>query len=340
MAQQTPRYDLDSVVRLAELADYIVPFAIRTACSLGVADAFDDGPAPVETLAERTGTQAPALLRLLRVLASRGIVAEPEPGEFTLTGLGRPLRADHPLSLRDTHSLFAADVLAWSRLDVPVRTGAPAFDVVHGTDYWTHLAANPDDSASVDRWMRGANRLHLRTVLPAYPWGTASTVADLGGGTGGFLAGILGRHPRLRGMLYDLPHVVSGAGPVLTGAGVADRCAVLGGDLFDRAPRGADVYVLKTVLPGFTDDEAVRLLGNVAEAMEPGARLVLLEAVRVPGDAYDVAKLFDVHTMVLTGGRHRTREQNAALLERAGLRLVRVVPTATLTVLEGELTAG
>lgn len=242
--------------------------------------------------------------------------------------------------MRDTHSLLPADVLAWSRLDVPVRTGEPAFDVVHGTGYWTHLAANPGDSASVDRWMRGANRLHLRTVLPAYPWGAANTVADLGGGTGGFLAGILARHSRLRGVLYDLPHVVSGAGPVLAEAGVADRCAVLGGDLFDGAPRGADVYVLKTVLPGFTDDEAVRLLGNVAAVMAPGARLVLLEAVVVPGDTYDVAKAFDVHTMVLTGGRHRTREENATLLERAGLRLVSVTPTATLTVLVGELNAG
>ena len=42
-------------------------------------------------------------------------------------------------------------------------------------------------------------------------------------GNGAFLAAILAKHPALCGILFDQPHVVSGASPVLAAAGVAVR---------------------------------------------------------------------------------------------------------------------
>lgn len=162
--------------------------------------------------------------------------------------------------------------------------------------------------------------------------GELAHVVDVGGGDGGFLAGLLARYPAMRGTLLDLPHVVAAA-EVLTEAGVRDRCEIVPGSFFDALPAGADAYLLKTVLPGFGDDQVVAVLRRVREAMRPDSRLLLLEAVLPPGDTFDVAKLYDVHTLVLTGGTHRTAEETAALLDRAGLRLDTVRPTATLTIL-------
>jgi hypothetical protein len=109
---------------------------------------------------------------------------------------------------------------------------------------------------------------------------------------------------------------------------------VIAGSFFDPLPEGADRYVLKTVLPGWDDERAGAILRGVRTAMHPQSRLLLLEAIIPEGDQFDVAKLVDVHTLALTGGRHRSRDELAALLAGADLELVGAVPTPTLTVVE------
>ena len=58
--------------------------------------------------------------------------------------------------------------------------------------------------------------------------------------------------PGLRGVLFDLPQVVSRASEVLTGD-IADRCQIVGGDFFDSVPEGADAYILKGVIHDWPD---------------------------------------------------------------------------------------
>jgi hypothetical protein len=334
VARSAPAVIPPVVRQLIEQADYVVAFAVRVAADLGLADLLTSGERDVAQLAADTGTHPGALYRLLRALAAQGIFAEVTPGVFGLTPLAEPLRSDHPLSLRETYTMLPSDTRAWGRLAETIRTGRPGFDLAHGTDYWSYLAAHPAEGRRVDRWMRSVNRLHLRTAAAAFPWREVRTLVDVGGGDGSFAAGLLARHPGLRATVVDLPHVVAAAPGVLADAGVADRAAVVPGSFFDPLPAGADAYVLKTVLPGFTDADVHRILRRLHAAMRPDSRLVILEAILPPGDAFDVAKLFDVHTMVLTGGAHRTREQTRRLLGDAGLALRRVQPTATLTLIE------
>ncbi|MFC4014160.1 methyltransferase [Nonomuraea purpurea] len=329
-----PGVDLDALHELTRLADYVVPFAIRVACDLGVADHLAEGPRTVDDLAEATGAHAPSLHRLLRALAGEGVFAETEPGVFGLTQLAQPLLTAHPLSLRAAYPLLPADINALARIDWCLRDGRAAFDRVYGEDYWSHLSRHPDQSAAVDAWMAGLNRVHLRTVASARDWGAARTVVDVGGGNGAFLAGLLARHHGLRGVLLDLPHVVAAAPGVLAEAGVADRCEIVPGSFFEQVPAGADLYVLKTVLPGWPDPQARSILRTIRAAMPATGTLVLLEAVIADDEKFDVAKLVDVHTLVVSGGRHRDRRELAALLAEAGFDLRRVVPTPTLTLVE------
>ncbi|MBB6347788.1 hypothetical protein FHU36_004333 [Nonomuraea muscovyensis] len=328
------RLDIAAFVRLTELADYIVPFALRVVCDLRVADHLAGGPRSTGELAAATGAHEDSLRRLLRALASRGVFAEVAGDRFELTPLAQPLRSDHPLSLRDAFPLLAAEVEAWAHADHSVWTGRPAFELVHGRPYWDHFGAHPAQGRRVDALQAAATGLHLRTLVPAYDWAALDSVVDVGGGNGTFVAGLLARFPGLRATLFDLPDVVAQAPAVLAAAGVADRCEIVGGSFFDGVPAGAGGYVLKTVLPGWDDERAGALLRRVREAMRPDSRLIALEAVPPPGDAFDVAKLFDVQTLVMTGTGHRTHEELAGLLEGAGLRLVGVTRTATLAVVE------
>ncbi|MFI6042509.1 methyltransferase [Nocardia sp. NPDC051321] len=328
------RLNLARVAELTELADFIVPFAIRIACEFRLADHLSDGPQSVADLARATGTDESALYRILRALACKGIFTEQHPGKFGMTPLSEVLRSDHPASLVGAYPFLPAEIAAWSRLDHCVRTGEAAFPLVHGERYWDYLRTHSDFRARVDEVSRSASRLHARTVLSLFPWSEVATVVDVGGGDGAFLAGLLARFPHLRGVLLDLPEVVSRAAELFSAAGIGERAEVVAGDFFDRVPAAADLYILKTVLPGWDDNAAGLILGKVRDAMREDSELLVLEAILPEGDTFDVAKLFDVQTLVSTGTRHRTRMELERLLGARGLAITAVAATPTLTVVQ------
>jgi hypothetical protein len=102
-------------------------------------------------------------------------------------------------------------------------------------------------------------------------------------------------------------------------------------------PEGADAYLLKDILHDWDDERALRILGNVRRAMQPGHRLILVELVVERNDTEFPGSLIDVHMMTtLSNGRQRSEDELRELLQRAGFRLARAVPLAVPTsVIEG-----
>jgi hypothetical protein len=327
-ASRRPAIDIASVWRLAELADYVLPFAIRAVCALRVADHLVDGPLPVTDLAAGCDADPGALQRVLRALAGKGIFTESEPGVFGLTPLAQPLRSDHPISLRDAYPFLVGDLQAWARFDYTVRTGRSAFEYVHGMGYWDYMADHPEDSKRFDASQAAGTRMELRTLLSAYDsWTELTSVVDVGGGNGMFLTGLLARFRHMHGTLFDQPHVVANAPDVLREAGLTDRCTVVGGSVFDEVPPGADAYLMKRFLWSWPDDRADKMLSRVRAAMREDSRLLLHEPVVYPGDGAEVGKIYDLILLAMGGGCARSEEQLRVLLEGAGLRITRVMPT-------------
>lgn len=329
------RVDFDTMLRLMETADYVIPFAIRVAGDFKVADHLVDGPLPVAELARRTGTHAPSLERVLRALTIKDIFTEVEPGVFGLTPMAELLTTDHPDSLQGTFPLMPADIAAWARTIHSIRTGETAFEHVHGQNYYDYFATRPEDCARFDRSVQTLNILIVRTLLPAYPWGAIGTLVDVGSGTGDFTAQVLVRNPATRAILFDLPHVVPRARPIMEKAGVGDRCEYVAGDFFTEVPPGADVYLLKTILHDWDDARAGAVLRTVRAAMRPDSRVVVLESVPLPGDEYDIGKVMDIKQLVLFGGYARSRPQFEELFAAAGLALTSLTRTPTMAVIEG-----
>lgn len=334
--ETTEPTDLEAMSRLMELGDYIIPFALRVSADLGVADHLAEGPKPIAELASLVGADTQALNRVLRALAAKEIFVETAPGVFGLTPIADLLRSDHPLSVRASYTLLDADVQAWAKFDFSVRTGQNAFEHVHGCQYWEYVETHPAFRARFDASMRGFTAMELRSILPLYDWGQYGTVADLGGGTGGMISGLLAEYPGMRGILQDLPSVVARSGPVLAEAGVADRCEVVAASFFDSVPRGADAYLLKRVLYSWDDEACVRVLTLVREAMAPGGRVLLLDPIVRPGKESSMTKIQDLLVLAVDRGHTRTRKELAALVEQAGFRLTRMIPTYIfpITVLE------
>ena len=302
---------------------YQVTQAIHVAATLGIADLLRGGPRDSEALARETATHAPSLYRVLRALASVGVLHEDDDGRFALTAIGECLRSDaaEPVGAWAAFVGRPAHWRAWGALLHGVRTGESPFQAVHGTDAWDYRAAHPEEGAIFDAAMTDIMRRANAHLLAAYDFGRFATVVDVGGGRGAFLGAVLEANPKMRGILFDQPQVVEGAV-------VGERCEVAGGSFFDAVPEGADAYLLKAVLHDWDDDEALRILARCRAAIpDHGVLLVVERELGAPNENAD-AKFSDLNMLISLGGRERTREEFADLLVRGAFALQSTTPSA------------
>ena len=303
--------------------------ALHAAAVLGVSDQLARAPCTAAELADAVGADPEALARLLRALTAAGLYERDGDGRFTNGPLGDALRSDVQGSLAGWTRLIGRPYYwqAWSGLTDSVRTGENAFAAQHGESIWSYRVDHPEEMEIFDAAMTSLSGMVSDAVVDAYDFGRHRTLVDVGGGRGRLLAAILARSPDLRGVLFDQPIVVGGAEAVLAEAGVADRCARVGGDFLAAVPDGADAYVLKAVLHDWPDAECVAILRNVRRAMDPTGVVLLIEQLLDEGPDPLRTALSDLNMLVAPGGRERDRDAYGALLAAAGLRLVDVVPT-------------
>ncbi|HET9899078.1 MAG TPA: methyltransferase [Streptosporangiaceae bacterium] len=313
--------------RLRLLADAQLSRAIGVAATLGLADHMTDGPQPPDVLAKLTGCDPGALRRMLRYLAFAGVFGETD-GCYGLTPMARLLRSDEPGSLRPELSVTADDRAAWwstGELLHTVRTGQPAYDHVYGMSFWDAVRARGAASTRFQAAMAQSLNGLADDLAERYDWSGVATLADLGGGQGTVLARLLSALPRLRGILVDLPSVTAAAPAVLAGAGVADRCSVIPGDLLEQVPAGADRYLMLRVLHDWPDAAAGIMLAHCRAACGDDGRLVVIDMEVGGQDAAGESLASDVMMMLLVGGRERTRAEFTGLLDEAGFAVSRVI---------------
>nr|WP_202978865.1 methyltransferase [Halomicronema hongdechloris] len=311
--------------------------SIYVAAKLGLADYLTDGPQAYQALATATTSHAPSLYRLLRALASVGIFVEQDPGEFALTPLAYYLRSDVPDSLRAMALMNGEEhYQAWGNLLHSIQTGESAFTSMYGMPVFQYLGQTPAAAAVFDQAMISYSSMEIPAVLDAYDMAGVTTVVDVAGGRGGFLAAILARYPQIQGILFDQPGVASGAQAYLAERGVHDRVQWVGGDFFEAVPTGGDIYLLKHILHDWGDADCGRILRTCHQAMAKTARLLVVEMVIPGGNAPHPGKFLDLNMLVMCdGGRERTAAEYRQLLETTGFQLGQILPTqAPVSVIE------
>jgi hypothetical protein len=320
---------------------YMASAALHVAVRLDIADRLAMGPASAEALALATGVDADRLYRVLRAVASVGVFEELPGRRFALNAAGEALQS-RPGTLRDI-ALFLTDrfhLQVYADLLHSVRTAQPAVEHVTGMPVFELFARHADESRSFNDAMTSMSAAVVPAVLNAYDFRGIGVIADVAGGHGYMLGAILREYPAMRGVLFDLDHVIAGAHDHLRRMGVAERCQTVAGNFFDTVPAGADAYLMKHIVHDWDDEQALIILRNIANALEgrPGGRLVLVESVVPAGPEPHLAKLADLEMMVLPGGRERTADEFESLLARAGFEVTRIVPTETpLSIVEGRL---
>lgn len=302
---------------------------IYVAAKLGLADHLAAGPQSAADLAGATHTHAPALHRVMRTLASLGVLTEVDGQRFALTPLGDALKTGAPGSARASVLTLGgpAFVAAFEQFPHSLETGATGFEKAMGMPVFDYLAQRPEEAALFSETMVGFHGAEPSAVAAAYDFSGFGTVVDVGGATGNMLAAILNQHAGPRGVLFDLPHVVSAAPALLQAHGVTDRVAIESGSFFEQVPAGGDAYVLSHVLHDWSEAQCLTILGHCRRVMMPDARLLIVEMVLPEGDAPHPGKMLDMVMLAVPGGQERTAAEYAPLLHKAGFRIDRVVPT-------------
>jgi hypothetical protein len=305
--------------------------AIAVSVELRIPDLLATGARDAATLARACACHAPSLHRLLRALASLGIVEHRGDDTFALTPAGGFLRTEIDDSLA-WWSLLCGGRLwsSWSGLGESVRTGRSTRRRAGGSD---DFAVYENDRGAGDAFNRAMSNLTkpiAEAIVSTIDFSGIDRMVDVGGGHGTLISVILAAYPDMRGVLFDLDHAISAAGAALERAGVADRCELVCGSFFESVPGEADGYLLKSVLHDWDDEHCLEILQRCARAMRGGRapRLFVIERIRservedAPRDRA-IARS-DLNMLVSLGGRERTEKEYRALLDSAALRIVHI----------------
>jgi O-methyltransferase len=326
--EHTPGPATNPVETLMQMAaGSLLSRSLHIVADLGVADALDDAhPRTAAALAADTGAHPKALERTLRLLSAYGVFELHDDGTLAHTTASLLLRADHPQSMRAFVRMWGLPVIqaSYRHFDSAMRTGRPGVELIAPNGIFEYFGGHPDEGRLFGECMTAKARAQVAGVLAAYDFSGFSVIADIGGGRGHLLQAVLDSAPNAKGVLFDLPHVISEVGGL-----ASDRIALQPGDFFRDHLPSCDAYMLMEVIHDWDDERATVILKALRAAAPAGAKLLLIEDIVPDEPGPHWAKTLDVVMLAVTGGLQRTAQQYESLLGVAGFRMERVIQTPT-----------
>ena len=315
-----------------------ISYSVSSVARLGVPDHMNSKPVHVDDLAAKVQAHPDRLYRIMRMLSSVGVFEEHADRRFTLTPVGDLLKTDAPGTLRDVAMMWGSQwsTRGFGHLTDAIRTGSDGITLGYGKHLFELLPHWPEDSAESNRAMVSLSSVVGSAVARAYNFSGISRLCDVGGGYGRLLTSIMDAYVDLRGVLFDLPHVIREAQSQPGLENFRSRLDFEAGSFLESVPPGCDAYILKHIIHDWDDDRACRILELIRQRLGADGRILLCEAIISEDAAPSPAKMLDIEMLALTpGGRERTVSEFEELFRRAGLRLHAIVPNESpLSVIE------
>ncbi len=288
-----------------------------------------DGAKTYLQLASLTRTDAGSLYRLLIALTNLDVVKRNPDGTFFISSLGKLLEDRSQGSLRYVAILYGEPWLweAYAQLPKSLMSGRPAFEFAHGQTLYDYLSQNGPAAEVFNGAMSAFSDYEAESIKKVYPFSGAGTVVDVGGGRGALISSLLEDNPQLRAIVFDQPAVVAQVKEHSNSTNHGERVSFVSGDFFIEVPGGGDIYLLKSVLHNWNDQDSIAILKNCHKAMHENARLLIFERIIPEGNERSEGKFFDINMLVMTNGRERTQKEYKKLLEVSGFSLLRVIST-------------
>jgi hypothetical protein len=331
LSQPLPSQPPDPAQMLMQMCTgFMVSAAIYPAAKLGIAELVADGPQPISKLAEQTGANEDALYRVLRALSSVGIFTEVSPRTFGLTPAANLLRSDVSGNLRDL-ALWMTNEFhfkVWGQMTHSVLTGQPSVEKVYGKPCFELFPDLPETDVEFNNAMTNISAMTIPVVLEKYDFSGIETLVDVGGGHGFLISQILKHYPKMKGMLFDLPHVLEGATPRIQRLGLSSRLETCPCDFFESIPAGGDAYIMQHIIHDWNDAKCHIILKHIHKALagKKNGKLIILDSIVKNDNSPDFCKWLDLEMLTMPGGRERTEEEFRILLQHCGFKLTRAIP--------------
>ncbi|KAK3013425.1 hypothetical protein RJ639_010237 [Escallonia herrerae] len=318
---------------------FVLPMVLKAAYELDVLEIMAKASAQLTSreVASHLPTQnpeAPAMLeRVLRFLASNSfltctLVTDEEGNAKRLYGLAPICKffvRDQNGASMAPFMLFLHDkvpVDSWFHLKDAIIEGGIPFNKAHGMHAFEYSAKYSRFNEIFNAAMHSHSTLTMIKILETYEgFEGVKEVVDVGGGTGATLILIISKYPQIKGINFDLPHVIRHAPPC---PGVQH----IEGDMFQKVPHG-EVIFMKTILHDWSDDQCLKLLKTCYKALPQSGKVVVVESILPEYPETDLLSrsvaCFDMHMLTNAGGKERTQKEFEALARGAGFTSLVVV---------------
>ncbi|XP_031393142.1 caffeic acid 3-O-methyltransferase-like [Punica granatum] len=319
---------------------HVVPMVLNAATQLGLFDIINRaGPkaqllpsqiaSELETAVDCTDDDVASRLdRMLRLLASHSLltcsVKTLEDGRVERRyGLAPSSRffvkaeSEEPslASLVALHS-HPAPQQAWFHFKDAVLEGGNQFKKVHGMSIFEYMDNDPAFNTIFNSSMVAISNLMMKRILEIYDgFEGLSSLVDVAGGTGKCLSMITSKYPSIKGINFDLPHVIKEA-PSYPGI------EHVGGSMFSSNIPKADAIMIKDALHNWTDEDCVKILKNCYDTLPSKGKLILIYHLLLEEPDTSISSMYasrlDNTMMMQPNGKERTESEFRALSEAAG----------------------
>ncbi|KAL5581943.1 hypothetical protein UlMin_014385 [Ulmus minor] len=317
--------------------------ALKCAVELRIPDILNSHPDPISiseiisSIPDATSPDATCLYRIMRLLVRNKIFTahrQSDGGEtlYGLTESSRWLLRDSaeltlaPMLLMENHPWLTAP---WHCFSQCVKEGGIAFEKAHGKEIWDFASGNSEFNKLFNDGMECTARIVMKAILSELrdEFGGLGSLVDVGGGTGAAISMIVESHPHIRGINFDLPHVVATA-PVYPGV------SHVGGDMFQSLPN-ADAVFMKWIMHDWSDEDCVKILKNCRKAIPKKSGKVMIVDVVLDEDGdglFDYSGLaFDLLMAAhASGGKERTEKEWKKILKEGGFPTYKIIKIPTL----------
>ncbi|KAK8157443.1 O-methyltransferase-domain-containing protein [Phyllosticta citrichinensis] len=329
------------------LADHFLGY-VHAKCLVGavdlkVADKLQEmGPSKIDDLAAACHARPDRLHQVLRVLSSNGIFSyDKSTKTYRNNHTSTLLLSDHWTQWHNWATLYGNQFYDMARgIPGSLKEGAKRspgqinFDT--DDDMFTHFNKH-GWVPQLHKTLGAGATAQAPGIVADYPWSEIAneTIIDIGGGGGSFLALVLRANETMRGGIFDQPHVIEHVKPFFHSkdgqfADLAARVPVenlIGGNFFESIPP-SKVYTMKWTLHDWREDDARRILTNIAKAIIPGdnSRLIVLESILDTTRSSRLPRYGDMNMMIAADGVERTWDEWTALAESSGWVITKVYP--------------
>ena len=322
-----------AAVNIIELVQgFYVSRALGLAADLNIAEYLKNKEMPISELAKITETHEESLYRIMRMLASQGVFKEKKNRIFSNNNLSKAL-LDQQNSMRHMiiHQVNGINWELFGDLKTIVKTGKSTFKDISGMDVFEYLEFYPEKNELYNKAMTNSSLMVSTAILSEYDFGKAKCVIDIGGGEGILLAMILSKHKQLKGKVFDLPHVVGTAKNIFEKYNVSERAELVAGNFFETIPSGGDLYFLKSIIHNLNDNQCIDLLKKIKLILPKNGKILIFEPIIENNNGkYSFAKLYDTQMLVSSvHAKERTKEEFVDLFQKAGIKLNRIIQTAS-----------